>query len=111
MTITAAALWPETQLGSSATTLYTSSLNGIAVIKRAVFTNIDTTTRLLTVYVVPNSGSPALANAIIDAFPVSAGQAYVSPELSNLVLTGGVTLQALSDVANKINAIGSGFTQ
>jgi hypothetical protein len=111
MTIKATPLWPSTQLGTSAGALYTSSVNGTAVIKQAVFTNTDTTTRTLTVYIVPSSGSPTTANILIDALPLSAGQAYVSPELSNQVIASGSSVQALCDVANKINSIGSGFTQ
>ena len=111
MTTTPAILCPSTQLGASVATLYASQANGTAIVKRAVFTNTDTVTHKITVYRVPSGGTPGASNILINALAVSAGQAYVSPELSSMVLIGGDSIQAFADTASKVNAVISGFTQ
>lgn len=110
MSISFGSLWGEVQLGNTATLLYASPVNIATSIRKAVFTNIDTSARTFTVYIVPSGGSPATSNTIISALSLLPGQSYIASELSGLVLTTGVSIQALSDSASKINTIGSGFT-
>jgi hypothetical protein len=110
MTIQPAVLLASTGLPASEAAIYTVPANGISVIKRAVFTNIDTVTRTLTVYRVANGGSAGTSNTLISAYRISPGQAYVSPELGNMVLNAGDSIHAFADSANKVNATMSGFT-
>jgi hypothetical protein len=111
MSIVPANLWPELQIGTSNTVLFASVSTGVNIVKSAVFTNIDTATHYVTVYVVPGGGVASANNIIIDAFPIAPRQAYVSPELSNLVLLNSMSLIAICDTSNVINTIGSGFIQ
>lgn len=110
MTIAPAVLNPGVQLGASVATLYTTPANTKAIVRRAVFTNIDTVTRLVTVYRVISGGSAGVTNTIIAAYPVAPGQDYAPASMSGLTLGAGETIQAFADVAAKVNAFISGFT-
>jgi|ERR1700742_2706424 len=109
MTITAKQLWPETQLTTSAAVFYLSS--GNTILKQVVFTNTDTASRLITVYIVPNLGTANAANIIIDALSIAPGQSYIAVELSNLVLITGDSVQCKADSGAVVNSIASGFVQ
>lgn len=111
MAITTAILWETTPLSAVATSLYSSSSRGSGVIKGVVFTNIDTVTRELTVYIVPSGDSASSANIVIDAFKLAAGQSYTPAGLINQVINSGASVQAMADAANVINTRASGFTQ
>lgn len=110
MSVTPAILTPTTQLTGSAAAIYTNSTRAPVMIKRAVFTNVDTGSQTVTVYRVPSGGSAVAANIVIDAFPLSTLQAYVAPELSNMVLAVGDAIFAKASAVNSINATMSGFT-
>lgn len=108
--ITPVALQPGLTLTSSASLVYASPVNTNTLVKRATFTNTDTSTRTITVYRVTSGGTPSTANAIIFAYKLAPGQDYSPVCLSNLILGAGENLQALSDVAAKVNCFASGFT-
>lgn len=109
-TITPAVLQGGVQLGLTATVLYTAPANTKAVARRAVFTNVDSATQTFTVYVVRAGGSPGAANTVVSSYSLASGQAYISPELANLVLGPGDSIQALASKATSINAMVSGYT-
>lgn len=111
MTLNPAALWGPEPINSTIETLLTVAANGQVIIKRAVFTNTHTGPATLTVHVVRSGDSADTTNIMIDAYPLSSGQAYVSPELANCVLDPGDTIQAVSSNANVILALGSGYSQ
>ena len=110
MTVSATVLTPSTQLTASAAAIYTSQTRGTAVIKRAVFTNTDVVAQTITVYRVPNGGSATTANIVIDAYSLTAGQAYVASELSSMVLAGGDAIYAKASAGAVVNVTMSGFT-
>lgn len=110
MTIQPAVLTAGTQLTNSAASIYTVPVNGQAVIRRAVFTNVDTVPRLLTVHRVPNGGSALAANMVVQARRLTPGESYVAVELANMVLNGGEAIYALADANTAINAFMSGLT-
>jgi hypothetical protein len=110
MPLAPAALFGPEPINSSTEVLLTVVANGQVIIKRAVFTNTHTAVVTLSVYVVRSGDSPDGTNLMIDAYPLSSGQAYVSPELANCVLDTGDTLQAVASVADKILALGSGYS-
>lgn len=97
-------------LTASAATYVTAAGVSKVVIKSAVFTNTDTVARTITVHRVPSAGSASAGNMVISAFSLSAGQAYVAPELANMVLNAGETLQALASTAAVVNINVSGLT-
>lgn len=112
MTISPAVLWGPVQLQTSAQLLGAlCPVNGNQVVKRAVFTNINSVNVTITVYVSRNGAGLTNANCVIDAFSLSPGQAYVSPELANLVLGSGDGVYALASIASMVNATGSGWKQ
>lgn len=97
-------------LTAAAATYVTAGASGYAIIKSAVFTNTDVAARTITVHRVPNGGSATTGNRVITAFSLAAGQAYVAPELANMVLAPGETLQALASVTSVVNIAVSGLT-
>jgi hypothetical protein len=107
-TITPANLGSGTLTGSAAAYV-TANGSSRVIIKSAVFTNTDTVARTITVHRVPAAGSAAAGNMVIQAFSLSAGQAYVAPELANMVLSPGETLQALASSAAVVNINVSGL--
>lgn len=112
MSITPATIWGPVQLGASAAILGGAvPVSGLQIIKRAVFTNTDNIAVSITVYVVRSGGSATTADEIIAALPISAGQTYVSPELSFMVLNPGDAIYALASVASVVNTVASGFAQ
>lgn len=110
MTINIISLFPETQLATSAAVLYISPTNTTTAIRKIVFTNTDTAACTFSVYIVPSGSSAGVTNIIISAFSLAPGQAYIASELSAIILGAGASLQALASSANKINAIGTGYT-
>lgn len=112
MTISPATIWGPTVLTGSAARLGSVvPANGLQIIKRAVFTNTDNVVVAITVYVVRSGSSAITGDIIIDAYPLSAGQAYVSPELSGMVLNPGDSIWALASIAAQVNTVASGFAQ
>lgn len=97
-------------LTASAAAYVTAGGASTVIIKSAVFTNTDSSARTITVHRVPNAGSATTGNRVISAFSLSAGQAYVAPELANMVLAPGETLQALASVTSVVNIAVSGLT-
>lgn len=109
MSISASALWGPQQLSSVASVVYRSTF--VTVIKRAVFTNIDTAAHEITAYVVRAGGTPGASSIIIDGFTIVPNQAYIALELGNLVLSSGDSLQISCDSPAVVNTIGSGYIQ
>lgn len=106
MTIRASALQGGIILGTASTVLYLAPASTSGVVKRGVFTNVGAVTITVTA-TVTRGASPPLT--IISAQPVSAGQAYIASELSNLVLGPGDTIAASCSAAASVNAFLSGF--
>jgi len=104
MTISPKVLYPGGQLTASAATLFTSPANTTTIISSAVFTNVDSVARLLTVYVVRSGGTAGAANTLISARSLAAGEAYPSPELAGVILGPGDFIQAKADAATAITA-------
>lgn len=96
-------------LTASAAAYVTASGTSTVIIKSAVFTNTDVAARTITVHRVASAGSAAATNIVINAFTLSAGQAYVAAELANMVLNPGETLQALASTAAVVNIAVSGL--
>lgn len=84
-------------------------VNTIIVIRRAVFSNTAATPILLTIWKCANGASPTAQNIILDSWTLSVSEAYTSPELANMVLTGGETIYASSTPPSSITAFLSGF--
>ena len=114
MALSPALLIASTQLANAVASVGGPLTPAHWLIQRAVFTNVDTAARTITVHRVPAAGTPAAANEVIGAFVLNAvgqsGHTYTAPELAGMVLNPGDTLQAFADVAAKVNITVSGFT-
>ena len=97
-------------LTAAAVAYVTAAGTSTLIIKKAVFTNTDASARTITVHRVPSGGSATTANMVIQAFSLSAGQAYEATALGNMVLTPGATLQALASTASVVNIFVSGLS-
>ncbi len=104
--ITPKPLYTGGQLTASAATLYTSPTNTKTIVTQAVFTNVDTVARLLTVWIVRAGGAASDANLLIDEKSLAVGEAYVSPELAGKMLGAGDFIQAKADATTAITCAG-----
>lgn len=112
MTISPVSIWGPVQLTTAAVVLgAVVPINGLQIIKRAVFTNTDNVPVAITVYVVRSGGSATTADILIPAMVLSAGQTYPSPELSFMVLNPGDAVYAFASITGVINTVASGFAQ
>lgn len=95
MSLTLKRLVSGSQLTGAAATYYTAPTNTKATIKSAVLTNTTGGAVACTVYLVPSAGTAGATNTLISAYNVAAGAAYTCPELINMVIEAGGTIQAL----------------
>lgn len=110
MAIKQVQLVAPTQLAAAVTPYITVPANTSYRIGRAAFANPTGGAQPITVYLVPLSGAPTVANEIIAALNVPAGSTYVSPELAGLVMPAGSTLQAFAGAAASIVFYASGVS-
>lgn len=94
-TTTAKALVQGSVLTGSAAVYYTADAAVRAIVKSASVVNTTGGAVAVTIYKVPNGGTPGAANTIISARNVASNETYNCPELVNHVLETGATLQAL----------------
>jgi hypothetical protein len=96
-------------LTTAAAAYITCASNVQTILKRTVFTNTTGGAITFTVYRVPNAGAPATGNEIIVARSIAAGGTDLAPELTNMVLNAGDTIQCLASANTSINVFSSGF--
>ena len=107
--ISPAVLQPGVTLTTSAAAIVTGGVNQQTIVKRAVFSNPTGAAVGFTVYRVAAAGSVGTATTIIPSRNIAAGGTDLAPELANMVLNAGDTIQALASAATAINAFASGF--
>lgn len=95
------------QLTGTAATYYTAPANTRAIIRKLTFTNLDTSARTITVYLVPSGGIAGAANTLISAQSIGAGECYECFPAQGQVLQAAGSIQALADVAAKVTVQGS----
>ena len=82
-----------------------SSTNNTAI-TWATFTNYSGGAATLTLYLVPNGGSPTDENMILDAESITAGDTFgLYSAGEKILLENGDTIQAWSNTASAINAV------
>jgi|TARA_R100000306_G_C4265994_1_gene87690 hypothetical protein len=100
------------QLPAAAAAQYTADASLVAaLIKRATFTNTDSSARTFSIWIVPSGGSRANSNLIIDDRSVAVDETVDSTELINHVLEGGDSIHAVASAATAITVKISGFEQ
>lgn len=108
MTISPAVLQPGVALPTTAGGVVTSPANTVAIIKRAVCANITGAAVTIALYRVPSGGAALL---IVPNRAISANGTDLLPELTNMVLNAGDSIEAQASAAASINFFASGFTQ
>lgn len=111
MSLNATSLVQGVQLPNAVSIRYTCPANTRIVIRHAVYTNTTAGAITVTAYVVPSGGSVADATTVISAQSIAGHAAYVSPELSGIVLNAGDTLQDFASAAASISLNASGIAQ
>jgi hypothetical protein len=101
---------PSAQLGSSVGTLYTSPLATVTRIEKVTYTNTDTATHTVTVYLIPSGQSASTSNLITDAQAVGPSQSLNDVNIPGHYLNAGDKIAAFADTASVVN-IAVGGTQ
>ena len=96
-----------TQLGTSASTVYTVGSGITATVKQILAANVTSSASTVSIHLVPSGGSATTANLIFAAIPV-AGNSTVVFDL-NQVMDTGDTLRAFAGNATAINLVVSGY--
>lgn len=92
----------DVQLTNAALPVITASISGQLAILKATACNTDIATRLLTLYRVQQGGTAGATNLVLDAEPIAPGATMTLP-LNGQTLNNSQTIQALADVASKVN--------
>lgn len=107
--VTPAVIQPGTTVATVATPYMVGQANAQTIIKRAVFTNTGTVANSLTVYRVPSGGTAAVGNELF-LRSIGGQSTDLAPELSNMVLNAGDSIQALVNTGTVgVNVFASGF--
>lgn len=106
MSVAAAKLFDAQYAQTPASTLFTAA--SVTILDKVTATNTDAGSQTLTVYLVPNGGSPGGSNTIYSALSLTAGTEVDLTALQNQILAAGDSIQMLASVASKIVVRGSG---
>lgn len=96
-----------TQLGTSASTVYTVGSGITATVKQILASNTTANSATVSIHLVPSAGSATTSNLIFAAIPVP-GNSTLVLDLSQ-VMNAGDTLQAFAGTATSINLTVSGY--
>lgn len=94
-TVTQKNIVPGVALAAAVGILYTAPLLSRARLTNATVTNPTAGVLACTMYHVTGAGAPPAASTKISARPISPGETYTCPELVNIVLEPGDTIQGL----------------
>jgi hypothetical protein len=108
MARTAKVLNAGAQLTTSAATYYTVPALTTAIIQSVVLTNTTAGAVTATVHLVTSGGTATALNMVLSAKSLVAGETYIVPGTSAMVLATGGTLQALASANTSISLMASG---
>ena len=91
----------QAQLGTSVTTIYTSS--GDSATTCIFFCNTNGTAETIDVYAVPSGGTAGVLNQIIDTLTINSGDTYIM-NIEKLVLANGDSIQAVATTGSVVTA-------
>jgi hypothetical protein len=111
MSLVLTPLVQNTALPGAVASQFMAPTGKAVLVSHAVFTNTTAGTLTVTAYLVPNGGSPATANKVLDAYSLTAHTAYASPELAGSILNAGDSLQCFCSGAGGVNLNASGVLQ
>jgi len=106
-TFAPAELIPFTEVGNTATTLFTAGAS-TAIFRKASVLNRTASSVTITLYKVPSGGSPDTSNVFINLRTLAAGESWIINEVNGMVFTLGETLQGVASSASALNLGASG---
>lgn len=102
MTVIVKTFVPTKQIENTQTTQYTA-VNCRAIIDKFTVTNVGISNETISVNLVTNGGSAALANVIVDSRAVAPGETYTFPEMVGQVLEPGGSISTIASAASVLN--------
>lgn len=108
MTIKATVLAQAQFASAVGGTVYTSPNATTTIIDKFTATNTDSSTRTLSVYLVPEGGSVSASNAIIDGLSIATDTTVDITSLQNQILGPGDTIFVSASVGSVVNIRASG---
>lgn len=97
------------QLTATAATYYTTPANTLTTISACTLTNTTAGAVTATLYLVPSGGTAGVANCILSARTISAGESYNVGSAIGQTMAAGGFLQALAGSATSITLVASGY--
>lgn len=107
MTVTVKNLIPSKQAETSQTTQYTA-VNCKVIIDKFTVTNTTGTAAVITINLVPSSGSASTSNVVLSAKSIAAGESYTCPEVVGQTLESGGFISTIAGTATALNIRASG---
>jgi hypothetical protein len=89
----------QAQLGTSVTTVYTST--GDSATTCIFFCNTNGTSETIDVYAVPSGDTAGITNQIIDTLTINSGDTYIM-NVEKLVLSNGDSIQAVATTGSVV---------
>lgn len=97
------------QIAASATTYYTTPANTLTTISAMTLTNTTAGALTATVYLVPSGGAAGVANCILSARTLSAGESFNVGSAIGQTMAAGGFISALASSATSITLVASGY--
>lgn len=101
MTITAKNLAQAQFAPATDTVIYTAT-DVTTIVDKFIAANTDSSTRTITVNIIPSGGSVGGQNIITSALSLTAGQSLDLPEQKNQILNPGDMISVKASVASKV---------
>lgn len=92
------------QLGSTETTICAAGSSETRAVLTILFCNTDTSTRTITLYAYPSSGSAGDSTTIVKTLSIPALDTYLWTCNEKFILGPSDKISGLSDVASKVTA-------
>lgn len=91
----------QAQLGTTVTTIYTSSGDSATTV--IFFCNTSATAETIDVYAVPSGGTAGVTNQIIDTLTINSGDTYIM-NIEKLVLSNGDSIEASATTGSVVTS-------
>jgi hypothetical protein len=108
MTVVAKSLFTPLQVSNAETTQYTTPAATRTIIDKFTGTNTTAGAVTLTVKLVQSGGAAGVANTIVSAKALAAGECYTFPEIVGHVLNPGDFISTLASASTSITVRASG---
>ena len=102
-------LVPGSLLTTSAAIYYTVPSGALTTVSAMTLCNTSAGVVGVTVYLVPNAGSPGAASTILSARKMAAGESYNVSGAIGQTIAAGATIRALDDTGAAVSLVASGY--